>query len=626
MRYLLLGALLRVILLLFGLYQDAHSPVPYTDVDYSVFLDGARNVVSGCPLQAAVPSRSEPMDTLQEFLDPPLAPLNGCSKGWLSVGSRYILQHEDILSARSRGEEEEQIRKNTPEGEEPFLTTSEPNFIDTHLLPLSVALLKPFLKPLAAMGNPYARPTYRYTPLLAAMLSPGAYFGGQFEKLWGKALFVLADILAALLMWDIAAIRRRGRTSAGQKDGGQTLMSRLSDLLSNETHSVGLLWLLNPFPAQIATRGSSEAILAVLVLAFTSAAIRVVQGGSSLATVQSATTATEQPVESRTDATKPNGTAGVVVVEERVPGALPALPLAVLAAPVFLALAVHMKIYPVVYGIPVLAALLLPPAISSTSGSPQFHPTQRRWIDAVAFAGSSTYALLGLSTFVWMIWGEPYLQESFLYHITRVDHRHNFSPYFLPLYLLHTPSSSGVLPDLVGLGGSELAAKLASFAPQLLVVAWIGVQVGRHDIVTAFAAQTMAFVIWNKVSTSQVSRVAKFLCLSDKHNNCSFLTSDDLPLASVPVLHLVFGLPPHHSAKPAILFSIYRMAHPIRLGGYTSAMALASLLARIRRQGHLRRSMVRRSSVHYRPRVGARAFARRLEPWSKTNIPADRRR
>uniref|UniRef100_A0A914LIB8 GPI alpha-1,4-mannosyltransferase I, catalytic subunit n=1 Tax=Meloidogyne incognita TaxID=6306 RepID=A0A914LIB8_MELIC len=41
-----------------------------------------------------------------------------------------------------------------------------------------------------------------------------------------------------------------------------------------------------------------------------------------------------------------------------------------------------------------------------------------------------------LSTFIcYLFYGQSFIYSSFLYHLTRVDVSHNFSPYFLPLYL-----------------------------------------------------------------------------------------------------------------------------------------------------------------------------------------------
>jgi GPI mannosyltransferase 1 subunit M len=41
---ILLSILLRLILIVYGIYHDAHSPLKYTDIDYFVFTDAARFV------------------------------------------------------------------------------------------------------------------------------------------------------------------------------------------------------------------------------------------------------------------------------------------------------------------------------------------------------------------------------------------------------------------------------------------------------------------------------------------------------------------------------------------------------------------------------------------------------
>jgi len=46
-RILTVSIVLRVVLLLYGIYHDAHSPLKYTDVDYYVFTDAARYVHEG---------------------------------------------------------------------------------------------------------------------------------------------------------------------------------------------------------------------------------------------------------------------------------------------------------------------------------------------------------------------------------------------------------------------------------------------------------------------------------------------------------------------------------------------------------------------------------------------------
>lgn len=51
-RMVALSVALRAILLAYGIYHDAHSPLKYTDIDYFVFADAARYVYDkGSPYQ-----------------------------------------------------------------------------------------------------------------------------------------------------------------------------------------------------------------------------------------------------------------------------------------------------------------------------------------------------------------------------------------------------------------------------------------------------------------------------------------------------------------------------------------------------------------------------------------------
>lgn len=133
--------LLRVILFLYGLWQDAHSPMKYTDIDYYVFTDASRFVAQG---QSA-----------------------------------------------------------------------------------------------------YDRETYRYTPLLAWMLVPTTWSTAWFS--FGKAVFAAGDVLAGWLI--VLVLRRSNKMS----------IERALKFAS--------IWLLNPIVATISTRGSSEGLLGVMVIA-----------------------------------------------------------------------------------------------------------------------------------------------------------------------------------------------------------------------------------------------------------------------------------------------------------------------------------------------------------------------
>ena len=95
-------------------------------------------------------------------------------------------------------------------------------------------------------------------------------------------------------------------------------------------------------------------------------------------------------------------------------------------------------------------------------------------------------------------WGQPFLEHTFLYHIHRLDHRHNFSPYFYPIYLATSSTSKSTWTTL-------LRHPLAAFVPQLGLSIGLGFAFGAKDLTLAWFVQTFAFVTFNKVCTSQAS-------------------------------------------------------------------------------------------------------------------------
>lgn len=95
-----------------------------------------------------------------------------------------------------------------------------------------------------ALGrSPYDRATYRYTPLLAWLLYP-TIWPGWFES--GKVLFAIGDMVAGWLIYRILRLRGMNSSSAT---------------------NYASIWWLNPIVAGISTRGSSEGLLAVIVVA-----------------------------------------------------------------------------------------------------------------------------------------------------------------------------------------------------------------------------------------------------------------------------------------------------------------------------------------------------------------------
>jgi hypothetical protein len=112
----------------------------------------------------------------------------------------------------------------------------------------------------------------------------------------------------------------------------------------------------------------------------------------------------------------------------------------------------------------------------------------------------------------------PFIQHTYLHHVTRIDHRHNFSPYNTLLYI------SSASPSTHSIKLESLA-----FIPQLFLSALaLPLLLAKKDLPSTMLAQTFAFVTFNKVCTSQV---------------CHFLTLPSCDILTDQVFPLVHNLP-----------------------------------------------------------------------------------
>lgn len=346
--------LLRAVLLVYGLWQDAHSPLKYTDIDYLVFTDAAR------------------------FTFSPASSSSLLSSGGDSVPS-----------------------------------------------------------PAATWGSPYARATYRYTPLLAYLLYPTTRPGlAWFAS--GKVLFAGADLLAGALL--VAMLRARPEPGPGP--GRQTPLGTTAAL------RYASIWLLNPMVATISTRGSSEGLLGALVAALLWA-----------------------------------------VLARRVA-----------LAGLLLGLGVHFKIYPFIYA-PAIVWWMEDDDDAGATPSSSAGPLVR--LVRLITPARLTLALVSLATFaalnlaMYALYGDDFVQHTFLHHVTRIDHRHNFSPYNVLLYLASARGNDAA--------PAGFRIESVAFVPQLLLSCVLIPLVGaKKDLPTTMLAQTFAFVTFNKVCTSQV--------------------------------------------------------------------------------------------------------------------------
>ncbi|KAK5634898.1 hypothetical protein RRF57_010610 [Xylaria bambusicola] len=316
-------------------------------------------------------------------------------------------------------------------------------------------------------SSPYERETYRYTPLLAWLLYPTT-FPGAFCFSLGKVLFAAADLLTGYLIIRV-------------------LQSHMHMPLERACRFASI-WLLNPMVAAISTRGSSEGLLGVLVTALLWA-----------------------------------------VLERRV-----------VLSGVLLGLGVHFKIYPFIYTPAVvwwmdsehMQPTITNPAadkkrsegiargnVAGRSKSEQDHSitllgriTAFITPERVRLALTSFVTFAGLNLVMYAIYGMPFVTHTYLHHVTRIDHRHNFSPYNVLLYLTSSSSSSSSSSPAELISSAPHNTKIPwaikiesiAFVPQLLLSTILIPLVGaKKDLATTMMAQTFAFVAFNKVCTSQ---------------------------------------------------------------------------------------------------------------------------
>jgi hypothetical protein len=104
-------------------------------------------------------------------------------------------------------------------------------------------------------------------------------------------------------------------------------------------------------------------------------------------------------------------------------------------------------------------------------------------------------------------YGPPFLTHTYLHHVSRIDHRHNFSPYNTQLYLASAFPST-----------SKLRVESVAFLPQLaLSCVLVPLVLAKKDLPASMLAQTFAFVTFNKVCTSQVNPLLALLLAHMEH-------------------------------------------------------------------------------------------------------------
>lgn len=262
------------------------------------------------------------------------------------------------------------------------------------------------------LGTPFDRTTYRYTPLLAALVIPAAVIANPL----GKLVFIASDIGAAVYCYSVLC-------SYATAESARWMVS--------------LCILFNPIVLNVSTRGNSDMLITFMCMYV-------------LAKFNK-----EQYV----------------------------------AAASMLGFAIHFKIYPIIYALPLVLGLWEKLSHSSrTAALPRF-------LKECLTLGSVCAISFIIPTFLcYLAYGNQYIDEAFLYHVRREDHRHNFSPYWLLMYLNMGRRAIGT--------GKDYSAGLFAFIPQFVVLLFVAWQL-RRNVAHACCVMTVLFIAFNKVCTVQ---------------------------------------------------------------------------------------------------------------------------
>ena len=227
-------------------------------------------------------------------------------------------------------------------------------------------------------GSAFDRDTYRYTPLLAYILQPNIWFDWNF----GKYLFSIFDILGGYLIYHLLNSKFK------------CLHYSNSKLNIYSLEWVSIIWLFNPIIFAVSSRGSCDSIIVFIVLL---TVYFIVNQNYAIA--------------------------GIIY-----------------------GVAIHFRIYPIIYCLIFVLYIghqsLHLQVISKSSQNNINNSNEislfRVILNAICMHQVWYFIIccilmFSMLTFVCYLklGGDVYIQEAWLYHLTRIDAKHNFSVYFL---------------------------------------------------------------------------------------------------------------------------------------------------------------------------------------------------
>jgi len=144
-------------------------------------------------------------------------------------------------------------------------------------------------------------------------------------------------------------------------------------------------------------------------------------------------------------------------------------------------LAIHLKIYPLIFCLSLYVPLTQKAGLASL-----FDVNVAR----IRLVSGTIFSLLMLTLLCQHLYGWQFIEETYLYHITRKDSRHNFSVYFYMLYLT--------------VGDDDIGLNVLTFLPQVVLLLLLTYKYSSiYEVNFCLFCQTLVFVTFNKVVTAQ---------------------------------------------------------------------------------------------------------------------------
>ena len=288
--------------------------------------------------------------------------------------------------------------------------------------------------------NPYERETYRYTPILAFLMTPNIFFYYPF----GKFLLSTIDVIVGFLIEKLLIVQ----------NSNNKINNNNEEFVYNS-----LFYLYNPFIIVICTRGSADCIITCLVVLcllllemkyyLLSAFVYgfavhfkiypiIYAPAIYLYLINKIYNTNNNNDDNKNK--KGNNSYSKMIMKK-------------ILSPIFLILKNIHKYYSILY-------ILI-----------------------------SSFVFLSLLIIFYKIIGYKFLYEYLLYHIIRKDHRHNYSMFYYLIYLTYNSKLSKFL-------------SLITFLPQIILILLITLFM-FENINLCLILLTMVFVVFNKVITAQ---------------------------------------------------------------------------------------------------------------------------